>query len=502
MLTLEDMRMEPMKHSHSMLASCAIVWLAFFTATAYPMQRDTELAQSVLDKVVAARQTVKNFRCTVTYHDFRPNAGRSRRPELGEGEQRLHDAMIQELLATEHAFQEHNLAFDNKGRARVEMLAGTADPNGNLASLDSKSISTWDGENSVHYVHPWHGRYGSASIGGKQSFLTTKRHRQPWHQFGGAFAESYGRALEQGGTIDIMTCEDGRYRVAIMHDDDSSEVGVIDPAQGYSVSVHEQYRKGRLIQQHTATFKQVSPGIWFPVEGSSVRFAVENPSQLQVHTTVRISKVAINDPNFYDDLFDVDIPKGAVILDQTSGLRYTLGEPMSQSPRGISDARSLHEIAMGALEDIAGEAELFLPKAGLAIEKGVPFVAHLSDHTFVDPRARPDSERAYRHLMELGKGDLAWDGRLLAMRDAVLLTTQQESKRPLTHIKGKWAQIYELPRKARLPYWTVVVTKEGDSYLLSVREIRNDGMRVACRKLGSDELSLHIGKSKATRETP
>jgi hypothetical protein len=491
--------------------SLGLLWIVSLTAllgtTVQTSGRDTTLAQSVLEKMHIARQSVGNFRCTVVYHDFRPNVVEQFNRDLDKlGQDMKRKALQAGLLPTKHTLQEHKVAFDNEGRARVEVSTGTANPDGSLAAPQNRLISTWDGKSSIDYEKRADRKYGSALLGKEPRSLTGKRHRQPWSQFGGTFVEFYKRALEQGAKIDINMQGDATYRVVIMYDDDSSRIGIVDPSQGYSVRVHEKYRNGRLIERCAATFNEVSPGIWFPVSGESLLFNVDNPSQVRTQTTVKISDIAINDPNFYDGLYRVDFPKGTIVTDLASGFQYTVGEPMSERFHGIFDVVSTGGIALETLEEIAREIakeiQLFIPEASSAVEETAPFVADLSGRTLVYSNSKPDTEEGLKSLMELGAGDLAWDGRLIATRGAKVLTPKQESDRPMKHTQGQWAQVSDLPKDVKLPYWMVVVTKENAYYLLSVRRIEEDGIRVAYRKLASDEIGFHVQPPPEASQEP
>jgi hypothetical protein len=292
----------------------AVVVIASTGMTAQTPVPETELARSVLEKVSASRQKVTNFRCLVRYDDFRPNGDAYLAREAKK-------RGIEAPKVAGHTFQEDKVAFDNKGCGRVEeMVGGTLSSDDSQATVQSRSISTWDGKTAIDYGKRSDMNYGYAYLGNEARSLTNPRHRQPWSMFGGDFAEFYRKALEQGQEIDIRTEKDGTYRVVIPTSGKNlSEVGIVDPAQGYSVTVHETYRSRHLVDRFTATFSEVSPGIWFPVKGESLLFDPENPDQVRLHSTVAISNITINDPNFYDGLYHVDFPEGTRVTDMRLG---------------------------------------------------------------------------------------------------------------------------------------------------------------------------------------
>ena len=154
-------------------AFCVFILVVHLATAAETTGRGTELAQSLLARVSATRQEVKNFKCTVTYHDFTPSAAQHKRYEelVKAG---IPDEKAQRFKneGTEHRYQEHRLAFDSEGRARVEMIGGSAEPNGVLAIPGNRYISTWDGQNAIEYQQRPERMYGSAILSKKQTLPT------------------------------------------------------------------------------------------------------------------------------------------------------------------------------------------------------------------------------------------------------------------------------------------------------------------------------------------
>jgi hypothetical protein len=455
--------------------------------------RPAEQPESVLAKMAAMRRKVENFQCTVKYHDFGPNPSQGLTRALEQlkenGETK---PLLERLRDMRHTFQEHRLAFDSEGRARVELLAGSANPDGTLAAVERTGVCTWDGETSIEYFRRAEKEHGAAMLGAEPRTLAAPFHRQPWSQFGGNFVRSYEGALAQGSIVTTKMQSDGKYRITIEHGGGRSEIAVIDPEQGYSATVQEAYRDNKLTRRYTARFREVAPNVWFPVRGEAQLYDLSDRPQIRLRSTVEVDHIKVNDPNFYDGLFHVDLPRGTAVVDAISGLRYRVGEPMSERLLG---SESTEELALEALEQIAKqteeEVEIVIPRASRALKEGTPYVLNLSDSTLVNPHSAPDSQAANERLTELGKGDVAWDGRLMALRATTIQTTRQESGRPLRMTRGQWVQAYELAEGVRLPYWMIVVTPEGGSYLVSLRGIQEDQIRVTTRRLRADELSFY-----------
>ncbi|MHC4171459.1 MAG: hypothetical protein ACYST5_00760 [Planctomycetota bacterium] len=410
---------------------------------------------------------------------------------------------------TEHRFQTQQLIMDSGGRFKVGLEAGTYDNSGkkvfsNFSSF--RSVRLWNGETSIRYTKDNVVTRGSATIARKRP-RTFDIFRNPLLSFGGKFMTSLSKAIEQGKDIDVeKNDESGTFKITFNNEHKRKNIGVVDPAKGYSLCKHELYTGEALIVRWTANFEEFGEGIWFPREGTINSYFYEPPYEPDTLTTVKVSNIKINDPDEFNmNLFHFDLPKGTRVIDTISGIQYIVGEPLSRKLHGVSGAQSLDKIAKDTLDEIAKdieeiaketeqkhkEVELFIPKVGIALEKGGPFVLGLSDGKLVNPRNKPGSQESNKFLTELDKGDIAWDGTVVAIRGASVLTTKQESKRPLKFTKGKWSRSYKLPEKVELPYSMLVVTKEDTNYLMTVRKIESGGIRVTYKKLNPDELSRY-----------
>lgn len=144
------------------------------------------------------------------------------------------------------------------------------------------------------------------------------------------------------------------------------------------------------------------------------------------------------------------------------------------------------------------EFEMFIPRVNIAVEKNTPFILDLENTKLIKAPSEINSENAYRYFNKLRKGDLAWDGSLIAVRNAKALIVSKESYRPLECIVNKWTISYKLPEQANLPYSLMVITKEGLNCLFTIRKIETDGIRITYKKLHPDEVKHYLptGKKK------
>ena len=139
---------------------------------------------------------------------------------------------------------------------------------------------------------------------------------------------------------------------------------------------------------------------------------------------------------------------------------------------------------------------VFIPVADKALKQDKPLVFDLKNAILLNPAAKIGSVQAHEKLLKLGKGDIAWDGSLVTVRKAKALTVSQESHRPLKCTPGRWCNWDRLPDKVNLPYSVLVVTKEDVDYLITIRKIESDGIRIIYKKLNPDEVKSYLPARK------
>jgi hypothetical protein len=88
---------------------------------------------------------------------------------------------------------------------------------------------------------------------------------------------------------------------------------------------------------------------------------------------------------------------------------------------------------------------------------------------------------------ELNKGDIAWDGTILAMRNAILYNVDQKTQRPYKNKPIKKSDTFSLPNDIKLPYLFCIETHEKASYIIKVTEINFDGIKIIYRKTIAQE---------------
>lgn len=315
--------------------SCIIAYGITPVAIAQTPSQDEDLARFLLEEIRGARQKIRDVKHTAIYHDYQsPKAFQLSLERLAlQLKEKYPEEQVENQIRhlkenySEHRFERLDMAIDSEGRARIETNSGRASEKGILVAADStRKVVTWDGENAIEYYEDWK-NLKSGILSNERPFETTKRSRRPWRQFGGNFYDRLSRTIDENTKVDVERTEDGLYRITIFSGDDGRETGTLDPSQGYSL-IRTEYHSGQhLVGFNEATFIEVGPDIWFPVEGEVVWFFETGPPEVARKTSMEVSDIVVNDPNFYDGLFHVDFPKGTHVSDRNTGRRYIVGEP-------------------------------------------------------------------------------------------------------------------------------------------------------------------------------
>lgn len=160
---------------------------------------------------------------------------------------------------------------------------------------------------------------------------------------------------------------------------------------------------------------------------------------------------------------------------------------------GLPDMSPPATVTQKSLSKLKG---VFIPVADKALKQDKPFVFDLKNAVLLNPAAKIGSAQAHEKLLKLGKADIGWDGSLVTVRKAKALTVSQESHRPLKCTPGRWCNWDRLPDKVDLPYSVLVVTNEDIDYLITIRKIESDGIRIIYKKLNPDEVKSYLPARK------
>ena len=355
----------------------------------------------------------------------------------------------------------------------------------------------WDGHIGVEHNH--YGESPGGAILDSSPPYSLQYEIQPWSYFTGFFIDYLTKAIDEAQhPVSVEILPDGKYQVGYLCSANNVEfVSIIDPEKGFTCTKLTSSHDGVVTGYYTAEYKELADGVWFPVMGEDIY--VTSDGVVTRKSSFRMSNIKVNDPNFSEDLFHIDLPKGTQVTDKVLGIEYVVGDPMSL--RTYPDGMSPDQVARKTLDEMTRETdqkrqdiEFFIPKVEIALEKAGPFILSLTYSKLVNPLRKPESEESNKYLTELGKGDIAWDGTIVATRGAKVLTIKQESERPLKFTEGKWTGSYKLPEKVELPYSLLIVTNEGVNYLMKIIKIESGGITITYRELNPDESILYRQK--------
>jgi len=313
-----------MKRSRQKVCACvlwACVCVTEFGTVSPASGGDKAAAKTILDAMLESANKVKNIRCKAEYLDWSSPATRQ------EEYDRLLKAGRSEAAALtrkrEFVAYRYGFTFDNQGRLRIEELQATGDAHGNIIDVDLDDTCTWDGEVSMYLYR--RGLVTQGRITNQKPPSVVGDYQDPADIFRSSFQRTLQTALSREDSDVRVRTESGSHHVEILWKGKTKAVGVIDPACGYSVPRMVLYgSSGRPLFTCEARYREVAPGIWYPVEGVKLVGTPESPAHKR---TVKVTEVKINDPNFTDEAFRIDFPAGTQVHDSTTGLSYVVREP-------------------------------------------------------------------------------------------------------------------------------------------------------------------------------
>ncbi|MFQ6034478.1 MAG: hypothetical protein ACE5NM_01345 [Sedimentisphaerales bacterium] len=211
---------------------------------------------------------------------------------------------------------------------------------------------------------------------------------------------------------------------------------------------------------------------------------------------IEVIEYKLNDPQNIPERYHIKWPEGTIVHDRILETTY-MSDGTGLQPQGYISRKTLDPESI-LLKPVGGNVtsirksthkELFIPNVQFALKKNKSFILDLAHVKLLTIPADNElySEKIYKHLINSGRGDLAWDGSLVTLRRAKALTVRQESNQPLRCTPGRWCNWDRLPEKVKLPYRLLVVTDEDVDYLVNILEIKSDGIRISYKKLDAAE---------------
>jgi hypothetical protein len=261
------------------------------------------------------------------------------------------------------------IAYDGQGRRRIRELSDNLDA----------STYIWDGTQTIE-VREQVKRDGtvvySASVFPGKCYQARGGHL-PWNYLGGFLADALTKALAKGTRINVEAAENGHCRVEVYSDGGTVIVAVLDPARGYLPIVQGILSPGGMHPWNEIAFREIDPGVWFPVAVRTQSPHRPIPASVQVAPRLRFGDIRINDPDF-ERLLSPELPSGSTVADMVRGVRYV-----------VDRKQALSALGSGSLSPGAGEA---VRAGGSRIEReqaGIENVYRLDPNEALKRIARP-----------------------------------------------------------------------------------------------------------------
>ena len=177
-------------------------------------------------------------------------------------------------------------------------------------------------------------------------------------------------------------------------------------------------------------------------------------------------------------------------------IEEAIKETMDQIERSVGFNKAILE-TNGETTEVSFGKDIFIPRIQFALKHNLPFILDLNTCELMKI-SKDDLDNSCKELLELGMGDIAWNGTtLIATRNSVMYTVPQESHRPLVLVaSGQVLSRYELPTNVLLPYVFAVNNNEEIYYLVRIREISPIGIRLAYGKIPKEKTGYYVPTKK------
>ncbi|MGB2864338.1 MAG: hypothetical protein WBC05_13490 [Sedimentisphaerales bacterium] len=281
-------------------------------------QINNEKAKDLLGKILATRNKMRNLQYefeTTCWYDL----------DLAKGHFNKYVLPPKEGYDTDFGIISIVLDCDGRGKRELKQC-GVVDSSGKKIPVETlMKISAWDGHTGVDY------RYGHKVGYPDYAYLDdsppsyVKNFGHPWWENTGILVEQLTKAIEAEKPVNVETLPDGKYRISIIRIIDSlayETIAVIDPEQGFSCTKQTSIGDGIIYGYRTTEYEEFIDGVWLPVRAEHV---VNKEGAVLWKATEKMKKIKVNDPNFNEGLFHIDLPKGTRVTDKANGIKYRVG---------------------------------------------------------------------------------------------------------------------------------------------------------------------------------
>jgi len=302
----------------ALVIDCILAGLAFAQPKS---QVDNEKAKDLLDKILSTRNKMRNLQYefeTICWYNL----------DLAKGH--LDESVLPPKKGYDTDFGIISMVLDCDGRGKRELKqCGVVDPSGKKIPVETlMKVSSWDGHTGIDYRYGDKIGYpGSADLDNSPpSYL--KHFGHPWWVYTGTLIDKITDAIEAEKPINVETLPDGKYKVCVLSMIDSTyeTIAIIDPKKGFSCTKETTTANGIISGYRTADYEAFADGVWLPVKAEHV---VNKDGNVLWKATEKMRNIKVNDPNFNEGMFHIDLPKGTRVTDKAHGIMYRAGDPSS-----------------------------------------------------------------------------------------------------------------------------------------------------------------------------
>ena len=297
---------------------------------------ENDAARALFARAKTAREGRKNYRCSVDYADESDYAAHKREFEEVSGTKGVFPEIVEflkkELEGPGKRYESQTIVSDSAGRMRITQTLGKVDPDGGRSVMDQTDIA-WDGTMNVHLTH-LPNRDGAVITPERTMHFALTRH--PMSSFGDRFLTAMDKAIADGEKIDMQQEVDGLVQVRFACRDPLAGnnqgpkytwAGTMDPSRGFTIPQWEFTLPNGNKSRFSATFTEISDGVWFPTEGRVEGFFADGMPNRR--TSVKIANLIVNDPNMDAGVFHINLREGTYVTNRIAGIAYVVGDPSS-----------------------------------------------------------------------------------------------------------------------------------------------------------------------------
>jgi hypothetical protein len=271
---------------------------------------------------------------------------------------------------------------------------------------------------------------------------------------------------------------------------------ILDPGKNMATLYAATFEDGKLQQETICSdYTQLEDGEWYPLKFVSNKYVNLKGEKIlassETYETIAGS-VEFNksiDPS----VFSPPLEDETYVIDDrySPPLEYKIGfpeaeviyEPLVKNDgsliieTGSEESRRGKEVSAESKLSGAKVRRIFVPKVDCTKRLSKPFVLDLATGKLILPFASGGEmkERA-KTLMQISRGDLAWDGSLLALRKSQVSPGPSQTRNRLKCVEREWCNSYTLPQDSQFPYYLVISTHENEEYLVTIYKIEANGI--------------------------